>query len=131
MLSPARSLTFAILLTHVRTLDRCDRGLAGGGKMFIDMTRVISMLLIALITVPLLVAQGNKNDDRIYNDVRARLADDPDIKGATIEVTVKDGAVTLKGRVGDALARDKATKVTKKAKGVTTVDNQLKLFSES
>lgn len=95
------------------------------------MTRVISILLIALIAVPLLIAQGNKNDDRIYNDVRARLADDPDIKGAAIEVTVKDGAVTLKGRVGDALARDKATKVAKKAKGVTMVDNQLKLFSES
>jgi osmotically-inducible protein OsmY len=99
--------------------------------MFIDMTRVISILLVVFITVPLLVAQGNKNDDRIYNDVRARLADDPDIKGAAVDVIVKDGAVTLKGRVGDAIARDKATKVVKKIKGVTTVDNQLKLFSES
>ncbi len=99
--------------------------------MFIEMTRVISILLIALITVPLLIAQGNKNDDRIYNDVRARLADDPDVKGGAIEVSVKDGVVTLKGRVGDAIARDKATKVAKKAKGVVSVDNQLKLFSDS
>jgi osmotically-inducible protein OsmY len=99
--------------------------------MFIEMTRVISILLIALIAIPLLVAQGNKNEDRIYNEVRSKLADDPDIKGAAIEVIVKDGAVTLKGRVGDAMARDKATKVVKKIKGVTTVDNQLKLFSES
>lgn len=93
--------------------------------------RLISILLVALIAIPLLVAQGNKTDDRIYNDVRARLADDPDIKGGAIEVIVNNGAVTLKGRVGDAIARDKATKVAKKAKGVTTVDNQLKLFSES
>ena len=98
--------------------------------MFIEMTRVISILLIALMAVPLLVAQS-KNDDRIYNDVRSRLADDPDIKGAAIDVTVKDGVVTLKGRVGDAQARDRATKVVKKAKGVTMVDNQLKLFSEN
>jgi osmotically-inducible protein OsmY len=99
--------------------------------MIIQMMRVISILLIALLSVPLLGAQTGKNDDRIYNDVRSKLADDPDIKGAAIEVTVSNGVVTLKGRVADALARDKATKVAKKAKGVTMVDNQLKLFSEN
>jgi osmotically-inducible protein OsmY len=81
--------------------------------------------------VPLLLAQGSKNDDRIYNEVRSKLADDPDIKGAAIEVTVKDGAVAIKGRVADNVAKDKATKVVKKIKGVTTVDNQLKLFSDN
>ena len=95
------------------------------------MIRVISIVLIAFMLVPLLVAQGNKTDDRIYNDVRARLADDPDIKGAAIEVIVKDGAVTLKGRVADAFAKEKATKVAKKVKGVTMVDNQMKLFSDN
>ena len=96
------------------------------------MTRVISILLIAIMTVPLLVAQGKPtSDDRIYNDVRARLADDPDIKGGAIDVTVKNGVVTLKGLVPDAQAREKATKVVKKAKGVVSVDNQLKLISES
>ncbi len=89
------------------------------------------MFLAALLAVPLLVAQASKTDDRIYNELRAKLADDPDIKGAAIEVIVKDGAVTLKGRVGDAMAREKAAKVAKKAKGVTMVDNQLKLFSET
>jgi osmotically-inducible protein OsmY len=95
------------------------------------MMRVISILLIALMTVPLLVAQKQPTDDRIYNDVRAKLADDPDIKGAAIDVTVKNGVVTLKGRVGDAQARDRATKVAKKAKGVVMVQNELKLFSDS
>ena len=99
--------------------------------MLLGMTRLLSVLLVALLIVPMLVAQGNKTDDRIYNDVRARLADDPDIKGATIEVAVKNGAVELKGRVIDAIARDKAAKVAKKVKGVTTVDNQLKLFSDN
>lgn len=95
------------------------------------MTRVIPILLIAAMIAPLLVAQRNVTDDRIYDEVRRRLADDPDIKGAAIEVTVKSGAVTLKGTVAEALAREKATKVVKKIKGVTTVDNQLKLFSEN
>ena len=92
---------------------------------------LLTLLLIAVMIAPLVVAQGNPTDDRIYDEVRRRLADDPDIKGAAIEVTVKSGAVTLKGRIPDAKAREKATRVAKKAKGVTTVDNQLKLFSET
>ena len=98
------------------------------------MTRRTSFLLIAALAAPLApltIAQRNPTDDRIYDDVRRRLADDPDIKGAAIEVEVKNGAVTLKGQVSDTVAREKATKVVKKVKGVATVDNQLKLFSEN
>jgi len=95
------------------------------------MTRLLSILLMAFLLVPMLVAQSTKTDDKIYNDVKARLADDPDVKGAAIEVTVKDGAVTLSGKVTDTFARDKATKVAKKVKNVKTVDNKLKLFSDN
>ena len=93
--------------------------------------RLISLLLICVLLAPMLVAQGTPNDDRIYDDVRRRLADDADVKGAAIEVTIAKGAVTLKGRVHDEKAREKATRITKKVKGVTTVDNQLKLFSDN
>ena len=92
--------------------------------------RLISVLLLLALIVPMLVAQGKANDDRIYDDVRRRLADDPEVKGAAIEVTITNGAITLKGRVRDEKAREKATRIAKKVKGVTTVDNQLKLFSE-
>jgi hyperosmotically inducible protein len=92
--------------------------------------RLISLLLLFALIVPTLVAQGKANDDRIYDDVRRRLADDPEVKGAAIEVTITNGAITLKGRVHDEKAREKATRIAKKVKGVTTVDNQLKLFSE-
>ena len=93
--------------------------------------RLISLLLLLALIVPMLVAQGTPNDDRIYDDVRRRLADDADVKGAAIEVTIANGAITLKGRVHDEKAREKATRITKRVKGVTTVDNQLKLFSEN
>lgn len=93
--------------------------------------RLISLLLLFALIVPTLVAQGTPNDDRIYDDVRRRLADDADVKGAAIEVTITKGAITLKGRVHDEKAREKATRIAKKVKGVTTVDNQLKLFSEN
>ena len=82
------------------------------------------------IVPALTMAQGSADEDRIYDEVRRRLADDADVRGGAIEVTVNKGAVILKGRVHDNKAKDKATRITKKVKGVTTVENQLKLFSE-
>ena len=94
--------------------------------------RLFSVLLILVLIVPMLVlAQGNANDDRIYDAVRRKLADDVDVKGAGFDVVVKSGAVTLQGRVHDERAREKAARIAKKVKGVTSVDNKLKLFNET
>lgn len=94
--------------------------------------RLISVLLILVLFVPMLVlAQGTPNDDRIYDAVRRKLADDAEVKGAGFEVVVKNGAVTLQGRVHDEKAREKAARLAKRVKGVTSVDNKLKLFSET
>lgn len=64
-------------------------------------------------------------DDRISDQVRMRLATDPDVKGGALDVTVRDGVVTIKGRVDTEKGRDRATKLTKKVKGVKEVDNEL------
>lgn len=94
--------------------------------------RFVSLLLVfALITPMLVLAQGTPDDDRIYDAVRRKLADDVDVKGAGFEVIVKKGAVTLLGRVHDEKAREKAARIAKKVKGVTSVDNKLKLLSET
>jgi osmotically-inducible protein OsmY len=95
--------------------------------------RLVSLLLIvfSLIAPMLVLAQGTPDDDRIYDAVRRRLAEDVDVKGAGFEVAVKKGAVTLMGRVHDEKAREKAARITKKVKGVTSVDNKLKLLSET
>lgn len=94
--------------------------------------RLISSLLILVLLAPMLVlAQKPSVDDRIYDDVRRRLADDADVRGAGLTVTVKDGAVTLEGRVHDEKSRGKAARIAKRVKGVTSVTNKLKLFSET
>jgi osmotically-inducible protein OsmY len=94
--------------------------------------RLVSLLLIFALIAPMLVlAQGTPDDDRIYDAVRRRLAEDVDVKGAGFEVIVKKGAVTLQGRVHDEKAREKAARIAKKVKGVTSVDNKLKLLSET
>ena len=89
------------------------------------------MLLMITLAVPMLIAQQTVNaDDRISDDVRQRLASNPDVRGAALDVTVKDGVVTIKGRVHTEKGRKKATEITKKVKGVFNVDNQLKLYSD-
>jgi len=61
----------------------------------------------------LVAAQKPSTDDRIYDDVRRRLADDADVRGAGLMVTVKDGTVTLEGRVHDEKSREKAARIAK------------------
>ena len=94
----------------------------------------MSLLLILALTIPLLVAQpkaaSSSSDDRIYNEVREKLALDADVRGAAFDIDVKGGAVTLRGRVHTTKAKDKAEKIVKKVKGVVSVNNQLTLFTD-
>ena len=65
------------------------------------------------------------SDDRIYDQVRMRLTDDPDVKGGALDVSVKNGVVKIAGRVTTEKGKSKATKLAKKVKGVKDVDNEL------
>ena len=49
--------------------------------------RAISFLLIFALVIPLL-AQGTPADDKIYDLVRQKLANDPDVKGGSFDVAV-------------------------------------------
>jgi len=99
------------------------------------MKRLFSLLLAAFLTIPIFAQQPpatptpapvkHSDDDRIYDEVRRKLANDLDVKGAGIEVAVKNGAVTLSGKVHTEHGKEKAEKLTKKTKGVTSVVNNL------
>lgn len=69
--------------------------------------------------------QTTDQDDRIYDEVRRRLAMDRDIKGNAFEVEVKDGVVTINGVVTRERHRSKAERIVKKVKGVKGVVNRL------
>jgi hyperosmotically inducible periplasmic protein len=98
------------------------------------MTRLLSFLLAAFLIVPVIAQQPpaqppapvkHSDDDRIYDEVRRKLANDLDVKGAGIEVAVKNGVVTLSGPVHTEHGKEKAEKLAKKTKGVTGVENKL------
>ena len=92
--------------------------------------RILSAaVLLTLLSIPAFSGKEKKivNDDTIYNDVRRKLADDPDVKGGALEVEVHNGAVTIKGKVETDHQRTKAERDAKKIKGVTSVTNQITL----
>lgn len=90
--------------------------------------RVLSLLLVFLLATGLLLAQkGTISDDQIFDDVRRRLANDPEVKGGRLEVEVKQGVVTLRGKVDKDKLKQKAERLAKKAKGVTQVINNLRV----
>jgi hyperosmotically inducible periplasmic protein len=77
----------------------------------------------ALLLTPALAQKGKEG--AIYDQVKMRLANDPDVKGGNLGVEVKDGVVTLQGKVDKERAKLKAEKIVKKVKGVTQVINQI------
>lgn len=83
-------------------------------------------LLCALFSVPVFAAdKPATTDDGIVDQVRMKLAVDPDVKGGALDVTAKGGVVTIKGRVDSDKGKARATKLAKKVKGVKQVDNEL------
>lgn len=90
------------------------------------MKKLLSAVLLTTCFSGQLLIADQKNDDRIYDQVRMKLTSDPDVKGGIgLDVSVKDGVVTLKGRVDTEKAKNRATKLSKKVKGVSDVDNEL------
>ncbi len=95
------------------------------------MKRIAAVLLLVMGTlVQPIVAAGQKaapTDDSITDQVRMKLTTDPDVKGGALDVSVKDGVVTIKGRVDSDKGKSRATKLAKKVKGVKSVDNELQV----
>lgn len=85
------------------------------------------LVLFLALALPVLAQKKPIDDGTIYDQVRRILANDPDVKGGAFDVDVKDGLVTVKGKVPAEKSRQKVDKLCKKVKGVTGVDNQVKV----
>ena len=88
---------------------------------------VTAVLLLLALVVSTLAADKPTDDNYIYDSVREKLASDSVVKGGAIDVDVKDGVVTLKGKVQEARQKSKAESLAKKVKGVKSVVNQLQI----
>lgn len=93
--------------------------------------RYITLLFVLLFLFGAVVAVAQVSDDSIYDAVRRKLANDPDVKGGAFEVDVKAGVVTIKGVVEKEHIKQKAERLAKKVKGVKGVENKLEVKPRS
>ena len=86
-------------------------------------------LFLALLTPAVaLVAQDMKATDDYINDaVKQKLAADTVVKGGNLDIDVKNGVVTLSGKVQEMRQRSKAEQLAKKVHGVKSVVNNIKI----
>jgi hyperosmotically inducible periplasmic protein len=72
-------------------------------------------------------ADKQVSDDLVYDNVKRRLAEDSEVKGGGLDIDVKQGVVTLRGKLETQRQIDKATRITKKVNGVKKVINEIQL----
>ena len=89
---------------------------------------LLALFLLTFTCTVLWAAQPS--DDEIFDRVRIKLAGDPDVKGNQLTVEVKDGVVTLRGKVESERAKNKASKLARKVKGVKNVVNELTISTQ-
>jgi osmotically-inducible protein OsmY len=89
--------------------------------------RLLSILFLCIVVLlpALAQKQAPSDDDRITDQVRLKLAGDPEVGRTAIDIEVHDGAVNLRGKVKKEKLRSKAEHLAKKVKGVKSVSNQL------
>lgn len=91
--------------------------------------RILALLLIlsllAVCCAPLTAADKKIPDDQLCDEVMVKLGTDAQVKGGGFDVDVKDGVVTLRGKVHNKKQKDRAESLTKKVKGVVKVVDQL------
>jgi osmotically-inducible protein OsmY len=62
--------------------------------------RTLSVFVaLMLMAITLVAADKQVSDDALYDQVRLKLANDPDVGGRDIEVKVSQGVVQLNGSV--------------------------------
>jgi len=76
---------------------------------------------------PLYFADKKISDDALHDMVMRRLADDADVKGGGLDIEVKDGVVTLRGKLESQKQIQKAEKLARKVNGVKKVVNEIAL----
>ena len=83
----------------------------------------ILLPLVLLLTLFTAAFAANKpvSDDFLVDTIRQKLAADQVVKGGAIDVTVKDGVVTLAGKVAETKQKARAERLAHGIKGVKSV----------
>ena len=99
----------------------------------ISLAAVLSVVLTMQMSAaspasrPLYFADKKVSDDSLHDLVMRKLADDAEVKGGGLDIEVKDGVVTLRGKLESDKQIQKAERLAKKVNGVKKVVNEISL----
>ena len=89
------------------------------------MVRQKSLLPVLALSLFTFACGSKPSDDMVLTHIKAGLYSEPALKSANVDVTAKDGLVTLSGQVPDEAARQAAERLASSTPGVKTVVDQL------
>jgi hypothetical protein len=85
-----------------------------------------AVLSVAILAAIFAAGCAKKTDDAtLATQIKSQMFSEPQLNGASLEVTSKDGQVTLAGTVPNDAARYKAYKIANETAGVTKVNDQM------
>ena len=88
--------------------------------------RRTALLLVVMLALGLAVACNKaRSDAAIVTDIKAQMFSNADLKNANIDVTARDGEVTLSGQVPSDAVRYSAYKTAVAVQGVKKVNDQM------
>jgi len=75
----------------------------------------------------------NEDERRITHEIHQAILDDPSLSAAAqdIQVTIKDGVVTLRGPVQSRQEKAQVAAAAQRVSGITRIDNRLDIVSVS
>ena len=83
----------------------------------------IALLMAALVIGA--ACASKRSDEQVANDIKAKMFSVAELKAANLEVTVKDGVVTLAGEAPSEAARYQAFKLASETPGVNKVEDKM------
>jgi hypothetical protein len=89
------------------------------------MGRRVVLSIVVLVSIFAAACSKKVDDATLATQIKSQMFSDIQLNGANLEVTSKDGQVTLAGTVPNDAARYKAYKIANETAGVTKVNDQI------
>jgi hypothetical protein len=95
-----------------------------GAEMFNPENSAISVALLSALVCLSIACSRHPSDSRLVTNIQDKIATDPETRNSPVDVTAKDGKVTLTGKVRTPAAQEKLDKIAREETGRPDVDNQ-------
>src|ERR1700758_4883986 len=93
-------------------------------------TSTISVLILGALMGLSVACSHRTSDDTMAKDIQSKLATDSETRDSQVNVAVKDGKITLSGKVSTPSAQQKVEQIAREEPGIAGVDDQITIEPE-